>query len=59
LLVQLTNLDNKPVGYPVYINLKLSVISPVATWITTAAAVLLITGAIVQSWRRIKRSSDG
>ena len=59
LLVQLTNLDNKSVGYPVYINLKLSVISPVATWITTAAAVLLITGAIVQSWRRIKRSSDG
>ena len=57
LLVQLTNLENKPVGYPVYIDLKLSVISPVATWITTAAAVLLIIGAIVQSWRRVKRGS--
>ena len=55
LLVQLTNLDNKPVGYPVYINLKLSVISPVATWITTTAAVLLIMAALVQSVRRVRR----
>jgi uncharacterized membrane-anchored protein len=53
--VQLTNLDNKPVGYPVYINLKLSVISPVATWITTAAAVLLIIAVLVQSVRRVRR----
>ena len=57
LLVQLTNLDNKPVGYPVYINLKLSVISPVATWITTAAAVLLIIAALVQSVKRVRRRS--
>ncbi|MSX49606.1 MAG: hypothetical protein F2776_01895, partial [Actinobacteria bacterium] len=39
LLTQLTNLDNKPIGFPVYISLKLSVISPVATWITSGAAV--------------------
>ena len=57
LLVQLTNLENKPVGYPVYINLKLSVISPVATWITTSAAVLLIIAALVQSVRRVRRRS--
>jgi hypothetical protein len=57
LLVQLTNLENKPVGYPVYINLKLSVISPVTTWITTAAAVLLIITALVQSVRRVRRRS--
>jgi hypothetical protein len=57
LLVQLTNLENKPVGYPVYINLKLSVISPVTTWITTAAAVLLIIAALVQSVRRVRRRS--
>ena len=57
LLVQLTNLENKPVGYPVYIDLKLSVISPVATWITTAAAVLLIIAALVQSVRRVRRRS--
>jgi hypothetical protein len=57
LLVQLTNLENKPVGYPVYIDLKLSVISPVATWITTAAAVLLFIAALVQSVRRVRRGS--
>ena len=57
LLVQLTNLENKPVGYPVYIDLKLSVISPVATWITTAAAVLLFIAALVQSVRRVRGRS--
>ena len=55
LLAQLTNLDNKPVGYPVSINLKLSVISPVATWITSAAAVLLFVAALIQSLRRVRR----
>ena len=55
LLAQLTNLENKPIGYPVNINLKLSVISPVATWITSGAAVLLFVAAIIQSVRRIRR----
>jgi len=55
LLTQLTNLENKPVGYPVYINLKLSVISPVATWITSGAAILLFIAALVQSVRRVRR----
>ena len=55
LLAQLTNLDNKPVGYPVYINLKLSVISPVATWITSGAAVLLFIAILIQSVRRVRR----
>lgn len=55
LLAQLTNLENKPVGYPVYINLKLSVISPVATWITSGAAVLLFIAILVQSVRRVRR----
>ena len=55
LLVQLTNAQNKPVGYPVNINLKLSVISPVATWITSGAAVLLFIAALVQSLRRVRR----
>ena len=58
LLVQLTNLENKPVGYPVNINLKLSVVSPVTTWITTSAAVLLIVAALVQSLRRVRRRSN-
>jgi len=55
LLTQLTNLENKPVGYPVYINLKLSVISPVATWITSGAAILLFIAALIQSVRRVRR----
>ena len=55
LLAQLTNLENKPVGYPVSINLKLSVISPVATWITSGAAILLFIAAVVQSVRRVRR----
>ena len=55
LLAQLTNLENKPVGYPVNINLKLSVISPVATWITSGAAVLLFVAAIIQNVRRVRR----
>ena len=55
LLAQLTNLENKPVGYPVYINLKLAVISPVATWITSGAAILLFIAALVQSVRRVRR----
>ena len=57
LLVQLTNLENKPVGYPVYINLKLSVISPVTTWITTIAALLLIIAVLVRSVRGFRRRS--
>ncbi|MBM3699230.1 MAG: hypothetical protein FJW82_05085, partial [Actinobacteria bacterium] len=55
LLAQLTNLDNKPIGDPVNINLKLSVISPVATWITSGAAVLLFVAALIQSVRRVRR----
>ena len=58
LLLQLTNLDNKPVGYPVNISLNLSVISPIATWITTGAAVLLFIAAMVQSWRRVRRRKN-
>jgi hypothetical protein len=57
-LAQLTNLENKPVGYPVNISLNLSVISTVATWITLGATVLLIVAAMVQSWRRIKRRNN-
>jgi hypothetical protein len=58
LLAQLTNLDNKPVGYPVNIALNLSVISPLATWITSGAAILLIIAAMVQSWRRVRRRKN-
>jgi hypothetical protein len=58
LLAQLSNLDNNPVGFPVYINLKLSVISPIATWITSGAAIVLMVAAIVQSIRRFRRGKN-
>ena len=58
LLAQLSNLDNKPIGFPVYINLKLSVISPIATWITSGAAIVLLIAAIVQSVRRFRRGRN-
>ena len=58
LLAQLSNLENKPIGFPVYINLKLSVISPIATWITSGAAVVLLIAAIIQSVRRFKRGKN-
>jgi hypothetical protein len=42
-------------GQSVTYPLKIAVISPVATWITTAAAVVLFGAAILQSLRRIRR----
>jgi hypothetical protein len=40
------------VFYPV----TLKVISPVATWITTGSAIVLFLSALVQSFRRIRRT---
>jgi hypothetical protein len=59
LLAQLTNLENKPVGFPVNIVLNLSVISPVATWITSGAAVILFAAAVIQSVRRFRKGQKG
>ncbi len=42
-------------GDSVLFPLTLSVISPVATWITTGAAITLFVAALVQSIRRIRR----
>jgi len=42
-------------GQSVTYPLKIAVISPVATWITSAAAVVLFGAAILQSLRRLKR----
>jgi hypothetical protein len=43
-------------GDSVLFPLTLSVISPIATWITTGAAVTLFMAAIIQSIRRIRRN---
>ncbi len=54
LQVQLTDLDGKAIGYPVYISLNLTVISTTTTWLTSIAALLLLIGVITQSVRRFK-----
>jgi hypothetical protein len=59
LLAQLTNLENKPIGFPVNIALNLSVISPAATWITSGAAVILFAAAVIQSVRRFRKGQKG
>ena len=45
-------------GTPQLYPLKLSVISPVATWITTGAAILLFIAAAIQSIRRIRGTTS-
>ena len=45
----------KPLGNEVFYPVTLKVISPVATWITTGAAIVLFLSALIQSFRRIKR----
>ena len=42
---------SEPTSFP----LKLSVISPIATWVTTGAAITLFAAAIIQSARRIRK----
>jgi len=43
------------IGDPQVYDLSITVISPIATWITTGAAITLFCAALFQSWRRIKR----
>ena len=43
----------EPLSYPI----KLSVLSPVATWITTCAAIVLFFAATIQGVRRIRRGN--
>jgi peptidoglycan biosynthesis protein MviN/MurJ (putative lipid II flippase) len=58
LLTQLSNLDNKPIGFPVNISLKLSVISPAATWITSGAAVILFAAASLPKCAKISQGQN-
>jgi hypothetical protein len=45
------NVFGQTVSYP----LKIAVISPIATWITGAAGIVLLSAAILQSMRRVRR----
>ncbi len=53
--VELTTSHGDLIGDPVLYPLKISVISPVATWFTTGAAMMLFLAATIQSGRRIRR----
>ena len=55
LMVNLHSTTGEALGDAVIYQLSLRVISPVATWLTTAAAVVLFLSAIIQSSRRIRR----
>lgn len=56
--VSVTSPQGAILGDPVIYDLKLAVISPVATWITTGSAILLFVAAAIQSVRRIRRRSS-
>jgi hypothetical protein len=53
--IEITSNHGDLLGDPIIYPLNLSVISPVATWLTTGAAILLFAAATVQSIRRIRR----
>ena len=55
LSVEINSSHGDLLGDPVIYPLTLSVISPVATWFTTGAAILLFVAATIQSLRRIRR----
>jgi Family of unknown function (DUF6049) len=53
--ITLTTRDGSVFGQTITYPLKIAVISPVATWITSAAAIVLFGAAIFKSLRRIRR----
>ena len=54
----LTTKSGATFGQTVTYPLKIAVISGIATWITTIAAVILFGAAILQSLRRIRRGRN-
>jgi hypothetical protein len=58
LVVSLFSEKNKQLGKPVFYPITLQVISPIATWITTGAAIVLFISALIQSFRRIKKKRE-
>jgi hypothetical protein len=54
--IQATTTTGDPLGDSVIYPLSLSVISPIATWVTTGAAILLFAAAIFRSGGRLIRA---
>ena len=55
LSIAIHNSKGETLGEPQLYSLNLKVISPIATWITTGAAVILFFAALLQSLRRIRK----
>lgn len=55
LVVKIFSEKKKQLGNPVFYPVTIQVISPIATWITTGAAIVLFLSALIQSFRRIKK----
>ena len=55
LSIEVHNSRGDQLGDPQVYILSLAVISPIATWITTGAAIILFLAALLQSLRRIRR----
>jgi len=55
LSIVIHNSKGEILGEPQLYSLNLKVISPIATWITTGAAVILFFAALLQSLRRIRK----
>lgn len=56
LVVKIYSEKRKLLGNEVFYPVTLKVISPVATWITTGSAIVLFLSALVQSFRRIRKT---
>ena len=55
LSIVIQNTKGEMLGTPQLYSLNLKVISPIATWITTGAAIVLFFAALLQSLRRIRK----
>lgn len=56
LVVKIYSEKRKSLGNEMFYPVTLKVISPVATWITTGGAIVLFLSALVQSFRRIRKT---
>jgi len=58
LTVSLTSDKGNALGDEVSYPITLKVISPIATWITSGAAIILFISALIQSFRRIRKKQN-
>ena len=59
LVVNIYSEAKRELGNQMFYPITLKVISPIATWITTGAAIILFVSALIQSFRRIRKKRVG